>query len=103
MRNNIKASLSVLLTFHPLNDYHQLDDDYGSTLEDIEPLMLSSEEVDAYRGKYIRRLTAVLILHVPAFWKTAQSVSSGKFAKVISCICYCVINIPLTVDSLAPS
>ncbi|KAL1820183.1 hypothetical protein ACET3Z_015052 [Daucus carota] len=58
-----------------------LDDDYGSTLEDIEPLMLSSEEVDAHRGKYIRRLTAVLILHVPAFWKTAQSVSSGKFAK----------------------
>ncbi|KAL8134432.1 hypothetical protein AgCh_009457 [Apium graveolens] len=62
-----------------LNDV--TDGDYGSTLEYIEPLMLSSEEVDAHRGKYIRRLTAVLIHHIPAFWKTTLSVSSGKFAK----------------------
>ncbi|KAK1361317.1 Exocyst complex component SEC5 [Heracleum sosnowskyi] len=57
------------------------DGDYGITVEDIEPLMLSSEEVDAHRGKYIRRLTAVLIHHVPTLWKTTLSVFSGKFAK----------------------
>ncbi|KAL8135867.1 hypothetical protein AgCh_010469 [Apium graveolens] len=65
-----------------LNDV--TDGDYGSTLEDIEPLMLSSEEADAHRGKHAGRLTAVLIHHVhhvPAFWKTTLSVSSRKFAK----------------------
>ncbi|CAA6663780.1 unnamed protein product [Spirodela intermedia] len=33
-------------------------------------------------GGYIRRLTAVLIHHLPAFWKLALSVFNGKFAKV---------------------
>ncbi|QHO36626.1 Exocyst complex component SEC5B [Arachis hypogaea] len=42
---------------------------------------LTGEEVDALRGKYIRRLTAVIIRHIPAFWKVALSVFSGKFAK----------------------
>ncbi|XP_024959681.1 exocyst complex component SEC5A-like isoform X3 [Cynara cardunculus var. scolymus] len=41
-----------------------------------------SDELDALRGRYIRRLTAVLIHHIPSFWKVALSVSSGKFAKV---------------------
>ncbi|PWA95295.1 exocyst complex component EXOC2/Sec5 [Artemisia annua] len=40
-----------------------------------------SEELDALRGRYIRRLTAVLIHHIPPFWKVALSVSTGKFAK----------------------
>ncbi|KAK7279725.1 hypothetical protein RJT34_24782 [Clitoria ternatea] len=45
------------------------------------PLDLTSEEVDGFRGRYIRRLTAVIIHHIPAFWKVALSVFSGKFAK----------------------
>ncbi|XP_043720112.1 exocyst complex component SEC5A-like [Telopea speciosissima] len=48
---------------------------------DSEVVDLNSEEVDALRGRYIRRLTAVLIHHIPAFWKVALSVFSGKFAK----------------------
>ncbi|XP_038699428.1 exocyst complex component SEC5A-like isoform X2 [Tripterygium wilfordii] len=48
---------------------------------DAEPIDLTGEEVDALRGKYIRRLTAVLVHHIPAFWKVALSVFSGKFAK----------------------
>ncbi|KAJ6685239.1 EXOCYST COMPLEX COMPONENT SEC5 [Salix purpurea] len=48
---------------------------------DSQPVDLSGREVDALRGKYIRRLTAVLTHHIPAFWKVALSVFSGKFAK----------------------
>ncbi|EEF29948.1 Exocyst complex component, putative [Ricinus communis] len=48
---------------------------------DSQPIDLTGEEVDVLRGKYIRRLTAVLIHHIPAFWKVALSVFSGKFAK----------------------
>lgn len=49
---------------------------------DSQAIELTGEEVDTLRGKYIRRLTAVLIHHIPAFWKVALSVFSGKFAKV---------------------
>ncbi|KAG8660597.1 hypothetical protein MANES_02G178800v8 [Manihot esculenta] len=48
---------------------------------DSQAIELTGEEVDTLRGKYIRRLTAVLIHHIPAFWKVALSVFSGKFAK----------------------
>eukprot|EP00262_Sarcandra_glabra_P004234 TRINITY_DN1519_c1_g1_i1.p1 TRINITY_DN1519_c1_g1~~TRINITY_DN1519_c1_g1_i1.p1 ORF type:complete len:1120 (-),score=233.19 TRINITY_DN1519_c1_g1_i1:257-3616(-) len=48
---------------------------------DSQPVDMTDEEVDALRGRYIRRLTAVLIHHIPAFWKLALSVFSGKFAK----------------------
>ncbi|PIN21214.1 Sec5 subunit of exocyst complex [Handroanthus impetiginosus] len=48
---------------------------------DIIPADMISEELDALRGRYIRQLTAVLVHHVPVFWKVALSVSSGKFAK----------------------
>ncbi|KAF9601289.1 hypothetical protein IFM89_018399 [Coptis chinensis] len=48
---------------------------------DRQPVDLNGEEVDALRGRYIRRLTSVLIHHIPAFWKVALSVFSGKFAK----------------------
>ena len=51
-------------------------------LGDSQPVDFTGAEVDILRGRYIRRLTAVLIHHVPAFWKVAVSVSSGKFAKV---------------------
>lgn len=44
---------------------------------------MTGEQGDAFRGKYIRRLTAVVIHHVPAFWKVSVSVFSGKFAKVM--------------------
>lgn len=57
----------------------QSDVDYSA---DMEPVEVNSEEVDALRARYIRRLTAVLIHHIPVFWKTALSVFSGKFAKV---------------------
>ncbi|PSS31716.1 Exocyst complex component SEC5A like [Actinidia chinensis var. chinensis] len=50
-------------------------------LGDSQPVDFTGAEVDILRGRYIRRLTAVLIHHVPAFWKVAVSVSSGKFAK----------------------
>ncbi|KAL3513878.1 hypothetical protein ACH5RR_026595 [Cinchona calisaya] len=46
-----------------------------------QPLGITGEEVDALRGRYVCRLTAVLIHHVPAFWKVALAVSTGKFAK----------------------
>jgi len=49
---------------------------------DSQPVDLTGEEVDALRGKFIRRLTAVITHHIPAFWKVALSVFSGKFAKV---------------------
>ncbi|PHT55484.1 Exocyst complex component SEC5B [Capsicum baccatum] len=48
---------------------------------DLESLEMTGERSDAFRGKYIRRLTAVVIHHVPAFWKVSVSVFSGKFAK----------------------
>ncbi|KAF9687084.1 hypothetical protein SADUNF_Sadunf02G0057000 [Salix dunnii] len=63
------------------------DVDYSLMLGNIPPPVdsqsvdLSGKEVDALRGKYIRRLTAVLTHHIPAFWKVALSVFSGKFAK----------------------
>ncbi|KAI3676022.1 hypothetical protein L1987_85618 [Smallanthus sonchifolius] len=47
-----------------------------------QPRDSGSEELDALRGRYIRRLTAVIVHHIPAFWKVALSISSGKFAKV---------------------
>ncbi|KAF3778865.1 Exocyst complex component [Nymphaea thermarum] len=51
---------------------------------DAPPVDLAGEEVDALRGRYIRHLTAVLIHHVPAFWRLALSVFHGKFAKVMN-------------------
>ncbi|MBA0681718.1 hypothetical protein Goari_023499, partial [Gossypium aridum] len=48
---------------------------------ELQPLALTGEEVDVLRGKYIKRLTTVLVHHIPAFWKVALSVFSGKFAK----------------------
>ncbi|XP_059287084.1 exocyst complex component SEC5A-like [Lycium ferocissimum] len=66
---------------------HSSDIDYSASLGsthlpgDSEPLEMAGEQGDALRGKYIRRLTAVVIHHVPAFWKVSVSVFSGKFAK----------------------
>ncbi|XP_071725527.1 exocyst complex component SEC5A-like [Rutidosis leptorrhynchoides] len=54
----------------------------GSSKVDSQLIDSGSEELDVLRGRYIRRLTAVIIHHIPAFWKVSLSVSSGKFAKV---------------------
>ncbi|KFK42098.1 hypothetical protein AALP_AA2G210500 [Arabis alpina] len=48
---------------------------------DLQSLEFPSEEIDALKGRYIKRLTAVLVHHIPVFWKTAISIFSGKFAK----------------------
>ncbi|XP_077241364.1 exocyst complex component SEC5A-like [Tasmannia lanceolata] len=48
---------------------------------DSQSVDMMGEEVDALRGRYIRRLTAVLIHHIPAFWRLTLSVFNGKFAK----------------------
>ncbi|KAG9444323.1 hypothetical protein H6P81_015663 [Aristolochia fimbriata] len=48
---------------------------------DPQLVYLSGEEVDSLRERYIRKLTAVLIHHLPAFWRLAISVFTGKFAK----------------------
>ncbi|GAB4845139.1 Exocyst complex component S5A [Ancistrocladus abbreviatus] len=48
---------------------------------DSHPEALAGEEFDTLREKYICRLTAILVHHIPPFWKVAVSVFSGKFAK----------------------
>ncbi|XP_020579971.1 exocyst complex component SEC5A-like isoform X2 [Phalaenopsis equestris] len=55
--------------------------EWDSLAIDSQQLYMTGEEVDALRGRYITRLTAVLIHHIPAFWRLALSVFSGKFAK----------------------
>ncbi|KAJ9166804.1 hypothetical protein P3X46_021502 [Hevea brasiliensis] len=72
IQQNINQSSAV-------NYSRSLDD--NSLQVDLQPIELTGEEVDTLRGKYIRRLTAVLIHHIPTFWKIALSVFSGKFAK----------------------
>ncbi|KAF2297541.1 hypothetical protein GH714_025351 [Hevea brasiliensis] len=72
IQQNINQSSAV-------NYSRSLDD--NSLQVDSQPIELTGEEVDTLRGKYIRRLTAVLIHHIPTFWKIALSVFSGKFAK----------------------
>ncbi|XP_047307007.1 exocyst complex component SEC5A isoform X2 [Impatiens glandulifera] len=60
------------------------DSDYSlssTEVSDLQQIDLTGEVVDSLKGKYIRRLTSVLIYHVPVFWKVALSVFSGKFAK----------------------
>lgn len=49
---------------------------------DTHTTSLMGEEADTLRASYIRRLAAVLLQHIPAFWRLALSVFSGKFAKV---------------------
>ncbi|KAL3371317.1 hypothetical protein AABB24_008050 [Solanum stoloniferum] len=63
------------------------DADYSDSIEntyltgDSQQVEFTGEKFDALRGSYIRRLTAVIIYHVPAFWRVAVAVLSGKFAK----------------------
>lgn len=66
----MEVDLSLLLDDH--------DKDVG------EPNLKESagDESDALLGRLIRRLTAVIIRHVPNFWRLALSIFSGKFSKV---------------------
>ncbi|XP_008784153.2 exocyst complex component SEC5A-like isoform X2 [Phoenix dactylifera] len=60
-----------------------VDSSIGDSLPvDSQLVNMMGEKVDALRGRYICRLAAVLIHHMPAFWRLALSVFSGKFAKV---------------------
>ncbi|KAJ1696288.1 hypothetical protein LUZ63_004800 [Rhynchospora breviuscula] len=72
--------------------WRQLQEDSNKSLEvdlssaeavQVEPhtTSLMGEEADTLRASYIRRMTAVLLQHIPAFWRLALSVFSGKFAK----------------------
>ncbi|XP_073099567.1 exocyst complex component SEC5B isoform X2 [Elaeis guineensis] len=68
---------------HDSNKSLDVDSSIGDSLPvDSQPVDLVGEKVDALRGTYICRLTAVLIHHMPPFWRLALSVFSGKFAKV---------------------
>ncbi|GFP80193.1 exocyst complex component sec5a [Phtheirospermum japonicum] len=60
---------------------YSLSDVNSHLAGDLYTAETSSEDLDALRGRYIGQLTAVLVHHVPVFWKVALSVSSGKFAK----------------------
>lgn len=42
----------------------------------------TGNESDALLGRLIRRLTAVIVTHLPSFWRLAISIFNGKFAKV---------------------
>lgn len=42
----------------------------------------TGNESDALLGRLIRRLTAVIVMHLPSFWLLAISIFNGKFAKV---------------------
>lgn len=55
--------------------------EWDSLAVDSQQLYMTGEEVDVLRGRYISRLTSVLIHHIPTFWRLALSVFSGKFAK----------------------
>lgn len=55
--------------------------EWDSLAVDSQQLYMTGEDVDALRGRYISRLTSVLVHHIPAFWRLALSVFSGKFAK----------------------
>ncbi|XP_010498566.1 PREDICTED: exocyst complex component SEC5B isoform X1 [Camelina sativa] len=61
--------------------------EYTSSIEDnqvqvdLPSVESAGKEHDALRGRYIKRLTAVIVYHLPSFWKTALSIFNGKFAK----------------------
>jgi exocyst complex component 2 len=50
--------------------------------EDLRVSEAAGEEADALLGRQIRRLTAVVVKHVPNFWRLWLAIYSGRFAKV---------------------
>ncbi|KAL8171929.1 LOW QUALITY PROTEIN: hypothetical protein V2J09_023733 [Rumex salicifolius] len=79
LRNKHEIALSDVRWTGMLQSSDQYPDENGHTHPFIDS---AGYEVDSLRGKYICRLTAILIQHFPSFWKVALSVFSGKFAKV---------------------
>jgi len=85
LRDKQDSGLKVLNFF---TFFSILQSDDTSSMEDNQvqvdqPLEESARrEKDALRGRYIKILTAVIVYHLPTFWKTALSVFTGKFAKV---------------------
>uniref|UniRef100_A0A1J3DA09 Exocyst complex component SEC5 n=1 Tax=Noccaea caerulescens TaxID=107243 RepID=A0A1J3DA09_NOCCA len=61
------------------DDTSFMEDNQGQV--DLPSVESAGKENDALRVRYIKRLTSVVVYHLPAFWKTALSVFSGKFAK----------------------
>jgi len=47
----------------------------------------TSSESDALLGRFIRRLTMVVVHHVPIFWRLALAIFTGKFAQVLTYKC----------------
>lgn len=86
LRNQIREKLQSDARWRQLqaDSNKSLDVDL-STVEAVQldphTTSLMGEEADMLRANYIRRLTAVLLQHIPAFWRLALSVFSGKFAK----------------------
>lgn len=64
--------------FNLLLGSHDKDQD-RSSLKDS-----TGNESDALLGRLIRRLTAVIVTHLPSFWRLAISIFNGKFSKVLT-------------------
>jgi exocyst complex component 2 len=57
----------------------------GNNDKEIERTSLkdsTGNESDALLGRLIRRLTSVIVTHLPSFWSLALSIFNGKFSKV---------------------
>ncbi|XP_073122189.1 exocyst complex component SEC5A-like [Henckelia pumila] len=87
IQQDISESSSVDYTLDSVNSH---------LTGDLYPVETTGEELNALRGRYIGQLTAVLVHHVPVFWKVALSVSSGKFAKSSQVSADAVINNSVT-------
>lgn len=70
--------------------HHQLDIDPLNPADSENPVdtvYINSTAEDALREKYLRKLTNVILHHLPCFWRSTLSIFSGKFAKVHKITC----------------
>lgn len=86
---NLRNKISYEYLIYLYAPSFQSDVDYSLLLGDNEKdgkqSSLSdstSNESDALLGRLIRRLTIVIVHHVPIFWRLALSIFSGKFGTV---------------------
>lgn len=63
-------------------DFSLLLGDNEKEGKEVSFMDTSSNESDALIGRFIRRLTMVVVHHVPLFWNLALSVFTGKFLAV---------------------
>lgn len=83
LRNEMQERMQSDARWRQLQQESNKSLDVDSSMQDCGDTTVSNgQEVDALRGRYIHRLTSVLVQHVPAFWRLTLSVFSGKFAKV---------------------